>query len=969
MAMSLARADTQLFASLTAKGGEFINRNAFRDAFGTTWDGEASLTVTADDDTDLKLLNLNFVNNETFFNFSCYEASEQTLDAESFFQTNISWLIIQDKCIACHVTNGVAGATPLLYAPSTVLDHQTLNFELIHAYIEEDGTRADTMLNKVRGVAHGGGVVLSSNDAEYLDLETFLNLLGTELNADAEAANIERTAAAEALFAEEVASPVVAARCLACHLEGGLSGHTGLVFDHDATAEQNSNNIDVFVNFLTDIEGGGDYILTKVRGGNSHGGGSIFSAASTEYNSLSDFLSLLQGDDPLDEGSIVTGFWEGIELADSSATLRRASLIFAGRLPTASEYSQAQGGDSDLRAAIRGLMTGEGFHDFLIEGANDQLLTDSLWEIGPFDAIDAGADLYPVMANKEYELNVPEPLEEYGRWRSDFTFGFGRAPLELIARVVENDLNYTEILTADYTMVNRGSAEIVRADTLTFPDQGSARIGTVFKVAKNQGQVVFDDAYARGEVTNGFIQVATHSGFQEYPHAGILTEHAFLGRYPTTETNRNRARARWTYLHFLGVDIEKAAGRTTDAEALADTDNPTLNNPNCAVCHQIHDPVAGAFQDFSNEGHYRISYGGLDSLPDSYKNPAEGESLYTEGDRWFADMRLPGFEGDFAPFSSSSITWLAEQIVADPRFASATVKFWWPALLGVDPTEAPEVVADQNFEPRLRAFEAQQADIEFLADAFRSGIDGGAAYNLKDLLVEMTMTSWFRAELTSSELEASRSEELQGIGVRRLLTPRELEEKTFELFGFRWGEVPDTARPKLIRTELGTTFNIYYGDIDAKGIVDRTRELTALMVNVAEAQAVQNACPAVVTDINLPNSQRILFRDVDRNMTPDTHEAELKQKLQELHALLLGEELAEDSIELVESYDLLVSIWQMRRDNNTPSPTENFPAENCWLPDEWYEQTPEQGEDLNWMLGTWVGMMVYFMTDFSYLHE
>ena len=104
-----------------------------------------------------------------------------------------------------------------------------------------------------------------------------------------------------------------------------------------------------------------------------------------------------------------------------------------------------------------------------------------------------------------------------------------------------------------------------------------------------------------------------------YPHAGILNTTSFLLRYPSTATNRNRARSRWTYYHFLGLDVEKSASRTTDPVALADTNNPTLNNPACTVCHQVLDPVAGAFQNYGDEGLYRDKWGGLDSLDGLYK--------------------------------------------------------------------------------------------------------------------------------------------------------------------------------------------------------------------------------------------------------------------------------------------------------------------------------------------------------------
>ena len=129
----------------------------------------------------------------------------------------------------------------------------------------------------------------------------------------------------------------------------------------------------------------------------------------------------------------------------------------------------------------------------------------------------------------------------------------------------------------------------------------------------------------------------------DYPHAGILNTPVFLARYPSTSTNRNRARARWTFKHFLGLDIEKSASRTTDPVALADTNNPTLNNPKCTVCHSVMDPVAGAFQNYGDEGLYRDQYLGLDSLPDSYRFVQDGVPLlYQEGDSWYRDMLAPG---------------------------------------------------------------------------------------------------------------------------------------------------------------------------------------------------------------------------------------------------------------------------------------------------------------------------------------
>ena len=48
-------------------------------------------------------------------------------------------------------------------------------------------------------------------------------------------------------------------------------------------------------------------------------------------------------------------------------------------------------------------------------------------------------------------------------------FGARRAPLELIAHVVENDRPYTEILTADYIMANPWAAAAY-GDSIRFED-------------------------------------------------------------------------------------------------------------------------------------------------------------------------------------------------------------------------------------------------------------------------------------------------------------------------------------------------------------------------------------------------------------------------------------------------------------------------------------------------------------------
>src|SRR5207253_10915349 len=113
-----------------------------------------------------------------------------------------------------------------------------------------------------------------------------------------------------------------------------------------------------------------------------------------------------------------------------------------------------------------------------------------------------------------------------------------------------------------------------------------------------------------------------------YPHTGLLSTFQYLSRYPTTETNRNRLRARMYFLHFLGVDALELAARVSDAAAVsAKYKIPTMQASECVVCHKTIDPVAGLFQDY-------YSFDGV------YGRRKRG---------WYEDMFPAGFEREQLP--------------------------------------------------------------------------------------------------------------------------------------------------------------------------------------------------------------------------------------------------------------------------------------------------------------------------------
>lgn len=685
-----------------------------------------------------------------------------------------------------------------------------------------------------------------------------------------------QTDTAQGIFRDYVSGSIVQSKCIHCHVAGGVSGHTRLVLTPSASADSAQTNLETFKGFVTGVANGADTILSKIQGV-SHGGGVQVASGSVEFANMERFLRLLEALPPVSDG-ITDALLRGVTMASSEKTLRRAALIFAGRIPTEAEFrSVRDGSQSSLRRAIKGLMTGPEFHDFLIRAGNDRLLTDRhLNFVLDFrtetDLVDL-ANLNWSMAKRAIERGSNEATDDptYARWEEATQYGLARSPLELIAYVVEEERPYTEILTADYLMANPMTARAY-GSSVTFISEDNFR---EFQPAKIVNYFLTDDSkvteyhreYGTRIINSGNLEI-------EFPHAGILNTRAFLRRYPTTETNRNRGRSYWTIYHFLGFDIQKVALRTAD---IAASDNPTLNNPACTSCHSLLDPVAGTFQNYSEDGAYRNSFGGRDALPESYKYPPdETASPYREGDTWYRDMLAPGFNGARAQGSGNSLQWLARQITSDPRFSEAAVKFWWSAVAGSEIAAPSGGSSGRAAEARFMA-----AELARLTQAFRTGIDGGRPYNAKDLLVEIVLSPWFRAESIAGD-DPAHAAALGTAGGERLLTPEELVRKTESIMGYRWGRrlsgfLHDVDHLDGEGDGHGGAYEMLYGGIDSDGVPVRAREITPLMAAVAQSHALRVSCAVVQREFYMwPERGRRLFGGIDAYTTPDSDQQETR---------------------------------------------------------------------------------------------
>ena len=115
-----------------------------------------------------------------------------------------------------------------------------------------------------------------------------------------------------------------------------------------------------------------------------------------------------------------------------------------------------------------------------------------------------------------------------------------------------------------------------------------------------------------------------------------MTTHSFLDRFPNTDTNSNRHRVSEASKRFIGLYIPLLASRPLEDGVFR---NSVTDNPGCAVCHDIMDPMAGAFQNWAPNNRFRPN--GTGAAADILPNVLQVAQLHErcEGQRVLPDER------------------------------------------------------------------------------------------------------------------------------------------------------------------------------------------------------------------------------------------------------------------------------------------------------------------------------------------
>lgn len=300
---------------------------------------------------------------------------------------------------------------------------------------------------------------------------------------------------------------------------------------------------------------------------------------------------------------------------------RRISLDLRGVAPTLDELDRAE-------------------EDGGIDALTDEWLEDPRFEARLIDAFAEDwllrLDELRITAD-EFQLD----LDGYA-----FSRAFDEEPARLMARVVADDLPWTDVATADWTI-----APVVLADVLAIEFIDDSDDGSDWRKAR------YTD---------------------ERPAIGVLATSGLWLRYHTTLFNYNRGRAAVLSQYLLCYDF---LDRPVHVEPFTESDAESLlaatkDQPGCVACHAGLDPLASSLFGFwpyeDKDGYELINY--------HVERERYGETLLELAPAYFGTPI-------YAPSQ------LGEMVASDPRFRTCTAQRTAARLWGraVDDSELVEV--------------------------------------------------------------------------------------------------------------------------------------------------------------------------------------------------------------------------------------------------------------------------------------
>lgn len=514
------------------------------------------------------------------------------------------------------------------------------------------------------------------------------------------------------------------------------------------------------------------------------------------------------------------------DLLSAEARLVRASIATRGTRPSPAELEQIRANPEALAELVDAYVESPAFGETIKDMHGELFLTRT----------DADDQLPSVGLAADYTANQIHAAT-------------ADEPLELVRYVVENDLPYTEIVTADYTLSNEVMATLYGIDI--------------------------------DPEVQGWRKARWPDG---RPHAGVLSSSQLWRRHVSAGSNFHRLRANVlaeTLLceSFAERDVTVDGGvDLTDEAAVAQA---VRENPNCIACHQALDPLAATLWGFKRQIDPRAVEGSHENDacapdPDQRLPPIDEGDLPTDycyplvmytpakEDRWEElDLRPPGFYGTPA----SDLVDLGQLIASDPRFAQCTVRRFYGWFSQQDPDHLPLSL------------------IETLHDDFVA-----SGYNAKALTKEILLSEPYAAVTPAAEGDAPLLS----------LRPDAYAAIVEDLTGFEWRIQPMGACGNSCWTEVDLTtsdrwgYRALFGGIDGFQVLLPTHTATPNKVLVLQRLSAEAASYVVEHDFAAAAADRRLLSLVE----PDTtDQASVEAQLVALHDRVLGTHTDEDIAE------------------------------------------------------------------------
>lgn len=265
-------------------------------------------------------------------------------------------------------------------------------------------------------------------------------------------------------------------------------------------------------------------------------------------------------------------------------------------------------------------------------------------------------------------------------------------PLALLEHIYKNDLPYSTMVTADYSMANRNLAQMWN---MSYPDGATGWQPSTY----NDGR----------------------------PHAGLITMTTIWERYPSMGGNANRHRANAISKMLLCDDYLSrpiVLNRAAVDQLTLDPENAIASNATCQSCHSTLDPLASNLFGFFN---YNDDLG-IDRT--IYRQENEEEWRYYSG-------KEPGYYGR----PTANLMEFGEQIAEDQRFVDCAVKTLFEGL-------TQREISDADWEeltPHSNAFAADGQNLKTLVRSIvlSEGYLAGKVYDaeMADRIATVKLTS------------------------------------------------------------------------------------------------------------------------------------------------------------------------------------------------------------------------------------